>query len=216
MKEKIILGVAIAFPVLFLGGLFVASNMNLGPKPQYNFVYSHHTISNDYKYNDNILHQAIVIKDGYVTANPEKLQKKESGYCYSQNYNQATNKYDYVKNDIPECNETDPTKLLKLIYENNVRFYLYDVMTNSEHELTLEELSKIRLRDTVLSPDRFSFTQSYRSRGLMQEVFVGGSSGNSYILEKDGQAYNLNLSNKGERYSYGTTVFTGWVEKNNN
>jgi hypothetical protein len=217
MKEKIILGVAIAFPILFLGGLFVASNMNLGPKPEYNFVYSYQSQGgNNYDYNNNILHQAIVVKDGYVTASPEILQKKESGYCYTQNYNQTTTKYDYIKNDKNECWETDPAKLLKFIYENNVRFYLYDVATDSEHELTLEELSKIRLRDTVLSPDRFSFAQSYRNRGLMQEVFVGGSSGNNYILEKDGQSYNLNLSNKGDRYSYGTTVFTGWVEKDIN
>jgi len=215
MKEKIILSIAIAFPVLFLGGLFVIANMNLGPKPQYNFVYSHQSFNN-YDYNDNLLHQAIVVKDGYVSASPERLQKKESGYCYSQSYNQITSKYDYVKNDKNECNENDPTKLLKFIFENNIRFYLYDVTTNSERELTLEELLKIRLRDTVLSPDRFSFTQSYRSRGLMHEVFIGGSYGDDYILEKDGRAYNLNISNKGDRYSYESIIFTGWVEKDIN
>jgi hypothetical protein len=91
-------------------------------------------------------------------------------------------------------------------------FFVYDVVTKKNTQLTFEEASKLVINNVIKSKDGYEYTQNVnRGDSGIFGLFGGGNYDYNARYLKNGSHYekiNLQLP---ERYSYGGDVFLGWV-----
>ena len=90
-------------------------------------------------------------------------------------------------------------------------FFLYDVTTKKNTQLTVEEASKLKIDASIKSKDGYEYTQTVdRGDVGLFSIFGGGNRNYSIRYLQNGTHYekiDLELSS---RYSYGD-IFVGWI-----
>src|ERR1035437_6083899 len=134
----------------------------------------------------------------------------QNSYSYYQGYRSS-----FVVNDGQLSLNAFPDQRngVKVEYKADMPpLYLYDVKTDSSHQISFSEAQKYNLDPGPSSPDGYTVKYEYNSEGIFG---IFGSSGNNagYFFEKDGGKKKINgLSNAGNGYYYssGSMGIIGW------
>jgi hypothetical protein len=109
--------------------------------------------------------------------------------------------YPVVKNGVPQVYRGEKPPL-----------YLYDVKTDSSHQVSFDDAKNYTVDPGPSSPDGYTVKYEYSNEGIFG---LFGSSGNNYgyFVEKDNGKKKLNGIAATDRYSYqGNFKFIGWVK----
>ncbi|MEI8061802.1 MAG: hypothetical protein WCG97_00695 [bacterium] len=90
--------------------------------------------------------------------------------------------------------------------------YLYDVTTDSSHQVTYEDEKNLALDPGPTSPDGYSVSWEYNHDGIF-ELFGSDGSKNGYFIEKGKGKKQLTGLNSSNGYYYqGNFKLIGWVK----
>lgn len=90
------------------------------------------------------------------------------------------------------------------------RFYIHHTVTDTNDELTFEEVAKLSLSDDTLSPDGFTMTYGTTSGGMFPFYYEGGSDQSTAYLSKNSGSKKINVITKNNREQFS---FVAWVLK---
>jgi hypothetical protein len=112
------------------------------------------------------------------------------------------------KIDIREINPPP-----KYVPSGNVHFYIHDVKTDSDREITFEESQKLRLSDLPKSPDGYEVSHGARSGGGFFPFDYSRSYNNSFYLMGHSTSKKIHLSavSSESYYSSESFKFIGWL-----
>lgn len=90
--------------------------------------------------------------------------------------------------------------------------YLYDVKTNSSHQVTYEDKKNLALDPGPTSPDGYSIAWEYNHDGIF-ELFGSDGRKNGYFIKKgSGKKQLTGLSSTNGYYYQGNFKLIGWVK----
>lgn len=89
-------------------------------------------------------------------------------------------------------------------------FYEYDVAANTKRELTFDEVKKLKLDPSPMSPDGFELVHGGSGGGDFLFLFDMNRDYNSMFLKGHNVSRKVNMNPNGE-YSYFDYQFLGWV-----
>ncbi len=90
--------------------------------------------------------------------------------------------------------------------------YLYDVQTDTAHQITFEDALRYTLDPGPSSPDGYSITYQYGHDGIF-ELFGSSNEDNGYVISKGNGAKRLPGITGNGRYSYdGRFKLIGWIQ----
>lgn len=90
--------------------------------------------------------------------------------------------------------------------------YLYDVKTNSSHQITLEEAQTYAVDPGPSSPDGYTVAYQYGHNGIF-ELFGSSSDNNGYFISKNNGKKKLSGLTVGTYYSSGGFNLIGWIKQ---
>ena len=135
-------------------------------------------------------------------------------YGYNQKY---INIYTISKEQqiIVETNPLPELPIPKdVIYKKDLApLYLYDVKTDTSHQITLEEAQKYIIDPGPSSIDGYTVKYEYNNDGIF-EIFGPNGNSNGYFMEKGNARKELTGLANTDRYSYypGNFKFIGWIK----
>lgn len=178
--------VSAALPILMI--IFVAASIylpGLFTHPNYNFLYTNET-----RYCGGFSSGASY----YYQVNNGIIQEYKNTPV-----NQGRPAPPPYKSINPEC--ARPPKL-----------FVHDMTKNESREISLEQAKKLKLDNSIQSPDGFEITRGSGSSGLFG--LFGESNYNKIFLKGHGTSTKLNLKTSGglEEYNY-SFKFIGWIIK---
>lgn len=94
--------------------------------------------------------------------------------------------------------------------QNAPNLYMYDIITNTVKQITLEEAQRYVVDPGPSSPDGYQVNYNYNNNGIF-EIFGGGSRRSGYVISK-GSASKALPAMVGDAY-YGSYTFIGWIIK---
>lgn len=147
---------------------------------------------------------AIYLPTLFINVNPPKynfvymINNYNNDYKYTVIKNRLTREKIERKNNYSTPNQR-PTK-----------FFIHDITTHKNTELSFEEASALNINDKIESPDGFKVENGRRSFGF----FPFYNRGNYYTryLTKEGYSEKLKLHTTDRNYYY-NFLFLGWIEK---
>jgi len=89
--------------------------------------------------------------------------------------------------------------------------YLYDVTTDSSHQITLAEAAQYAVEAGPSSPDGYTVSYDYGHNGIF-ELFGSDSSNRGYFVSKDSKKRKLNGLTTADRYSGSGFKLIGWIK----
>ncbi len=183
MKKNIPLIVGIALPIVFI--IIISLSIYI-PTLYVNPEHNFIYSMNDNYYSNNSYKNTYKITDGKIHTE-QTLTAKNNGMIDS-------------KTAIIYMGENPP-------------LYLYDVKTNSSHEITLEEAEKYNLDPGPSSPDGYNIDYGYNNNGIF-ELFGSSRNGNGFYVYKGNSKKMLTGLSNSKSYYYGAGYFNliGWVK----
>ena len=94
---------------------------------------------------------------------------------------------------------------------NVMHYYLYDVSTNQNESLTLEQVQALKLDDSPTSPDGFKITYGNRGESFLF-LFGGGTDYSTQYLVGNGVSKKLNIDGSVQYYNNNFRLL-GWVKQ---
>jgi hypothetical protein len=92
------------------------------------------------------------------------------------------------------------------------RLFLYDVLKNTDREISFEEAQKIKLDANAKSPDGYEVVYGSSEYGFFPFFFSGGYDYNSMYLKGHNTSKKLELQSSSDtRYYYRSRRFLGWM-----
>ncbi len=96
-----------------------------------------------------------------------------------------------------------------------IHYSLPDHLVNLQNEILVKELSAYVIDTNSKSPDGYELEPaSYRSRGLLGELF-GSNTGKYFYRVKKAGGKSFPISDYGSEFSYGNLSFIGWIIQSN-
>ena len=191
IKENLVLVIGMTLPVLLIVVFFAASVLPkmMGTPPQYDMLFSTSRYDHQTAQPFNI---EFVVKDGVLKARVIKNDKAQ------QNYNR--------RQLMVYNGRTDSIKEIDFDTKNMVD-------AENRAEIVVEETKFMNIDTSNKAPDGYEFDgPTYRSGGLVTELFSGGYRNQGYRVKKGGAGYKL--PNTGRDYYY-DIQFIGWVVPKN-
>ena len=146
---------------------------------------------------------AIYLPSLFINVDPPKYS-----FMYMTNSNRDGYNYQVKENRISRTEK----KKKNNYYNSNqypVRFFVHNIKSHKNKELSFEEAKAIELNPHVESPDGFQIEQGRRSYGFFP--FYSRSNYYTRYITKEGYAEKLKLhSNKRNYYNF---RFLGWLTK---
>ncbi len=175
--------VGIALPVLFI---LIVSIVIFAPSffinPQYNFVY---TYQNNYYQDGQIYKNNYKVEDGHIVLDPNILAAVNNALN-----NSTTVKY---QADAPNL-------------------YLYDVKTNSSHQISFDDAKKLSVDPGPSSPDGYTVSYEYSNNGIFDVFGSNNNNGDGYFISKgDGRKKLGNLVDF-DGWNRGSFRLIGWIK----
>jgi hypothetical protein len=124
---------------------------------------------------------------------------------YSDGYDYVVIEGKLVRREFPDSSRPASEKNVQA----PTRFFLHDVAANVSKEITLGEAQKLRLDNSVTSPDGYELKRGGQGGGIFPFFFSEGNYNKQYLV-KANRAIELQLKEIGEPYYY-NQVFLGWV-----
>ena len=181
MNKHTPLIIGISLPIIFI---LVISIVIFGPaffvKPQYDFIYT--TESDRYSYNQQEYKNTYDIKDGHIVLEPVEYQKIKENDTY----------YDQIKQKHAPV------------------LYVYNMKTNSSHEISFADAQKLSLDPGPSSPDGYTVSYQYNHDGIF-ELFGSSGQSNGYFISKDNGKKKLNALVADEYWGQGSFKLIGWI-----
>lgn len=193
-KENLPVIVAVALPILLVVCIAILAMLpNLGPKPQYDFLFTQSNSRAYYPSNGGCEvfanYFAIENVDGQ-----EKLVKKP--YTVS-----VFDKPDFAEpcTGYPQIADRDVADL-----------FIYHMENGTTRAITFEEASQLVVRGKLISPDGYTVAKRYMNRGIL-DIFGGNNSG--IYASKKNRHTKLEIDQFSQTNYYDRDfVFIGWVE----
>jgi len=190
-RENFALIIGLSLPVLMVLGFLLATHLPQkgDDPPQYELVFSVTRYDNQSPY-----HVEFSVRDQklYMRLTP----KKEQGGVYVMDLFI----YNGQKESIRKISYLPPS-------EQSIEF---------EKEILVDALSNVTIDNNSKAPDGYEFEPgSYRSRGLLGEIF-GGRSGRYINRVRKTNGGNYVIPDYGNGYSYGGLSFIGWIVYSDN
>lgn len=187
IKQNFALFLGIALPVLLVVAFMVIAHVpkTLGPAPEHAVLFTLHSGKQGSAYNVDY-----VVKKGKLYA---RLTEPKNDYGHYRQelyvFNAKTSSLKKIEPELPA-----------------------DIKPDQQRDVLVDEFAEAKINNDSRSPDGFTLENgSYRSRGIMGDIFGGGSyryesglrhdSGYTYTI-KAGAGYN----------TYDNITFIGWVE----
>ena len=92
------------------------------------------------------------------------------------------------------------------------RFFIYDVSTNKNREVTMEEAINLKLDNNFQSPDGFKIINGSSNEGFFPFFSYSSSDYNTWYLSGHNVSKKINIQQNGYTYYY-DFVFLGWINK---
>jgi hypothetical protein len=90
--------------------------------------------------------------------------------------------------------------------------FVYDVKTNTSHQVDFNEVQKYVIDPGPSSPDGYIVKYEYGNNGIF-ELFGSGGNQSGYVLSKGNTSKKLNgLISGSYYYSYNNLKFIGWIK----
>jgi len=166
----------VGVPILFVAivAIMVYLPASLA-QPQYDFVYMS---SDDYYYSTS---KNFFVQDGKIQAHI--LPSTAAQRLANKNFK-----------------ESEEGKLKSI---RTAQFFIFDVKDNVVKPVSFEEVSKLRVNPSLLSPDGYEFIRSKRGGGIVS-LFSFNSRGSVYVLKKRLVVIELPIGNQ-------RVKFMGWI-----
>ena len=135
----------------------------------------------------------------------------QANYPYFQNYK---NSFIVINGQLTLNALPDQKNGVKVQYNGDMpTLYVYDVTSDSSHQVTFDEAKKLNLDPGPSSPDGYTVKFEYNSDGIFG-VFGSNGNGAGYFFEKGGDKKRINgLGDTGNTYYSGTMNLIGWIQK---
>lgn len=131
---------------------------------------------------------------------------ENSYYEYNQHF-----KNTYVVKNNKIAMESVPPRLNYTQTKEAPTLYLYDVISDSSHQITFEEAKKYTVDPGPSAPDGYTVAYQYGHDGIF-ELFGSSSDNNGYFISKGDGKKKLN-GLTGDRYrSSGDFKLIGWIK----
>jgi hypothetical protein len=131
-----------------------------------------------------------------------------NGNYYGDDYYQNTYKVvsgHIVLDPVPPRYATDRQR------KDAPPLYLYDVKTDSSHQITLAEAGQYTVDPGPSSPDGYTIAYEYGHNGIF-EIFGSDNSNNGYFVSKDSKKKKLTGLSNDRYYGDGAFKLIGWIK----
>ncbi|MDB5204776.1 MAG: hypothetical protein JWP09_804 [Candidatus Taylorbacteria bacterium] len=153
-----------------------------------------------------------------VVFTPSLYIKPQHNFLYSTDDNNYGYSATYKNTYIAENNQLSihalPVQLNgNYAYkEDSPTLYLYDVKTNSSHQITFDEAKKYTIDSGPSSQDGYTVKYEYNNDGIFG-LFGSGHDGSGYFIEKGNGRRELTGLTSSDRYYYqGNFNLIGWIK----
>ena len=183
---------AISLPIaLVLFVALLAFIPNLGPKPQYDFLFTQNQTRSRYLPNG-----SCEVYKNYYTIEQQQLIIKpfEVSVFDSKNVSEPCAGFSsIIKKDSPEL-------------------YIYRMNEEKSEEISFENAQKLVLKGTLTSPDGFSVQKRMINNGGILDIFGGQSEGGVFASKKNSYI-KLNFPEQENSYYDRDFNFVSWVSQ---
>ncbi len=196
LKENLPIIIGLSIPVVMVlviaGVIYGQQIFSSVPAPTQNFVYA---------LGNNVVGVSLYPYAASVPSEP----------CATEYYRVASGTLKKFPTD-PKERSMAYCKDVSLI-QTEPSFFLYDVATKQNTQLTFEEVSKLTIDNVIKSKDGYEYTQNIdrRNSGIF-DLFGGGNYDYTARYLKNGSHYEKVSLQFPSGYSYGD-VFLGWIPK---
>ncbi len=189
IKQNFVLLLGIALPALLVVGFMITASMpqKMGPRPQYPVLFTVYSYAND-----------------SAPYNVEYIVKADKLYA---RLTARKNEYGASKRDLYlfDAQKDSVTKIDTALPD--------DIGDDKQRDVPVADFAQNIIDKSSKSPDGYTLENgSYRSRGIVGELF-GGRSGyyESSLRHDDGWRYKI-PAHAGNNYNYSNLEFIGWVK----
>lgn len=147
---------------------------------------------------------AIYLPSIFIHVDPPKYSFMYMTHNYNDGYVYSVKKSQLTREEIKSNNNYQRSN------QQPVRFFIHDINTHKNKELSFEEATAISLNPNIESEDGFQIENGRRNYGF----FPFYSRGNYYTryITKEGYAEKLKLYTNNNNYYYNFR-FLGWLNK---
>lgn len=190
LRQNLPVIIAISLPILLVVFIALLTMLpNLGPKPQYDFLFikqptrSHYEASSCVVYSHYYdIENGTLIKKPYTVSVFDKKEVAEPCYGYSQ----------IRQEEVPEL-------------------YIYRTLHGTVYPITFEQARLLKVRGETISPDGYTVTKRMINRGIL-ELFGGG--GDGIFISKKNQHIKINVGDPEVSSYYGDEFnFIAWTDQ---
>lgn len=183
---------AVSLPVLLV--LFVALLAfipNLGPKPQYDFLYT--KVETRWQY---VMNQGCEVYASYYTIEQNQLIAKPFDVSVFDS-----------KNTVEPCSGYST-----VIKKEAPKLFLYRVKDEKSEEISLDNAQKLVLKGYPSSPDGFTVQKRMINNSGILDIFGGRNEGGVYASKKNSYI-KLNFPEQENSYYVRDFNFISWVDQ---
>lgn len=132
----------------------------------------------------------------------------DNSHSYNQQYRNT-----YAVKDGHLTSEVIPVQSNHTYKGDTPPLYMYDVKTNSSHQVSFDEVKAYTIDPGPSSPDGYIVRYEYGNGGIFGLLSGGNNDSNAYFIEKDSGKKKLSGMTNVDRYSYqGDFKLIGWIK----
>lgn len=180
--------IAISLPILLVLAIALLTMLpNLGPKPQYDFLFTRDSARSSYAVGScTVYSNYFAIENGHLTKKPYVISvfdtKEIAEPC--SGYAQVSSE------ELPEL-------------------FVYDTSSGSISSISFDEAMQVDIKGETISPDGYSVAKRILSRGIL-ELFGGDNSG--VFISKKNQHIKIDIDQLGDDFYYRNDFnFIAWI-----
>jgi hypothetical protein len=155
-----------------------------------------------------------------VIFTPSLFIRPQHNFIYSTDdgtyygYNQAYKNTYVVKNGHLSLQELPVQLNSTYTYKaDSPTLYVYEVKTNSSHQITFDEAKNYTVDPGPSSPDGYTVKYEYDDSDGIFDLFGSGHDTSGYFIEKNSGRKRLSGLTSGDRYYYqGNLKLVGWIK----